>query len=359
MTALSPVNIHELAIPEAVGAVGWDDFVVAMGIHYGNEALTYGTDELAFTAAETLPEYLDEEHQPTRLFVARDESRIVGAGRYEIEPGDDPTTAWLMVDVLPGVRNSGIGAALSEKLQGVARADGIRKAIVYAVSPYGAGDRLVAPTGFGSVPRENPEVRFLLGNGYRLEQVVRGSRLALPADVSARLEETIEAAGPDFAIHSWVDRTPAKWREEMAFLRQLMSTEEPDAGLDEPEDIWTVERLVANEERLAESPRTLVTAAVEHVPSGTIAGFTTLSVPRELDRTVSQEDTLVRREHRGHRLGMLLKLANLAAVQRLFPGHPAIITFNAEENRHMLDVNEAVGFVPIGYEGAWRKDLPN
>jgi hypothetical protein len=55
---------------------------------------------------------------------------------------------------------------------------------------------------------------------------------------------------------------------------------------------------------------------------------------------------------------MLLKLANLVEVQRRMPGHPSVITFNAEENRHMLDVNEAVGFVPIGYEGAWRRDLP-
>lgn len=358
MTASGPVSIHELEIPETVGAPGWADFGTAMGIHFGNEALSYGTDELAFTPAEALPLLLDQENQPTRLFVARDGERMVGMARYEIEPGDDPQTAWLMVDVLPGVRMSGIGAALSEKLQGVARADGIRKAIVYAVSPYGAGNRLLAPTGFGSVPKDNPEVRFLLGHGYRLEQVVRGSRLALPTDVAARLAENVETTGPDYALHFWVDRTPERWREEMAFLRQLMSTEEPDAGLDEPEDIWSVDRLVANEDRLADSPRSLVTAAVEHLPSGTIAGFTTLSVPRELDRTISQEDTLVRREHRGHRLGMLLKLANLAEVQRLFPGHPAVITFNAEENRHMLDVNESVGFVPIGYEGAWRRDLP-
>jgi GNAT superfamily N-acetyltransferase len=352
------IHIRELEIPSSVGAAGWDDFVAAMGIHYGNEALTYGTDELAFTAVEALPGFLDQENQPTRLFVAHDGSRMVGAARYELEPGDDPKTAWLMVDVLPGARRSGVGSALSTKLQGVAATDGIRKAIVYTVSGYGAGERLLAPTGFGSVPRGNAEVTFLLGKGYRLEQVVRGSRLALPVDVSSQLSDAITGAGADFALHFWVDRTPAKWRDEMAALRQLMSTEEPGGGLDEPEDVWSVGRLVEDEKLQSASPRTELVAAIEHVPTGRLAGFTSLSVPPEIDRTVAQRDTLVRREHRGHRLGMVLKLANLAEVQRRMPGHPAVITFNAEENRHMLNVNEAVGFVPIGYEGAWRRDLP-
>jgi hypothetical protein len=54
---------------------------------------------------------------------------------------------------------------------------------------------------------------------------------------------------------------------------------------------------------------------------------------------------------------MLLKIANIEHLVERFPGRPSITTFNAEENRHMLDVNEAVGFVPFAYEGAWQRKL--
>ncbi|HEX4059227.1 MAG TPA: GNAT family N-acetyltransferase [Galbitalea sp.] len=360
MNATSEIRITELEIPARVGERGWDDFATAIAIHYGNEALVYGTDELAFTAEETLPNYLDQEHEPTRLFAAWDGKRMVGAARYEIEPGDDPHTSWLMVDVLPGVRQQGIGTALSAKLQGVAATDGIRKAIVYTVSGFGQGQQLCAPTGFGSVAADNSEVKFLLRAGYRLEQVVRASRLPLPAPgAETMLARSRVAAGDDFVLHTWVDRTPKKWRREMAAMHQAMSVEEPTAGLEEPEDVWTIRRLDETEKRLAGGPRRFLVTAVEHVPSATLAGFTTLSVPTELDRPVTQEDTLVLPAYRGHRLGMLLKAANLEELRQRFDPRPSVITFNAEENRHMLNVNEQLGFAPIGYEGAWRRDLPN
>ena len=54
---------------------------------------------------------------------------------------------------------------------------------------------------------------------------------------------------------------------------------------------------------------------------------------------------------------MLLKAANIRLLQSAAPGHPSIMTFNAEENRHMLDVNEALGFEPMGYAGAWKELL--
>jgi hypothetical protein len=154
-----------------------------------------------------------------------------------------------------------------------------------------------------------------------------------------------------------VDRTPERWLEDRAVLATRMSTDAPSAGLEEPEDVWTVDRVRDADDRRESNPRRHLFAAAEHVPSGRLVAYSVLSVPRQPHRAVQQYATLVLREHRGHRLGMLVKVANLAHLQATHPGHPSILTFNAEENRHMLDVNEALGFTAIAYEGAWRKDL--
>jgi GNAT superfamily N-acetyltransferase len=355
-------EIHELAIPQDADSPTWADFEAGVRLHVANEAAGFGTDDLFNTPIESLPDYLDDGH-PNRIFVARSADRLIGMARYEIEPGDAPTTGWVRIDVDPDFRRRGVGSALSARLDSVAATDGLRKFIAYVPSPdaqpgVGEGNTVTAPTGFGSVPSGNPEVRFLEGAGYHLEQIARASRLALPLDVTARLVDARERSGANYALHFWEGATPAEWQSDIAMLHTRMSTEEPNAGLDEPEDPWSVERLVADENRRLSTGRTFLTVAVEDFATGGLIGYSTLSVPEKANRAVMQWDTLVLPEHRGHRLGMLLKVANIDYLQRVRPGHPSIVTFNAEENRYMLDVNEAVGFERIGSEGAWRKDLP-
>ena len=352
-------DLAELAIPAAPGAAGWPDFEAATRVGSAVESEAYGTADLALTAEELLPGWLNQRWEPKRLFVARTAGRIVGRGLYETLPEDSADHAWLAVEVLPEFHRRGIGSALFDRLEAIAHAEGRRVQIVYTPSPDAPGERLPSPTGYGSVPLGNPEVRFLRGRGYRLEQVVRASRLALPLDPAAlrRLRaETAAHAGPDYSVLQWVDRTPPEWLPDLALLYTRMSTDAPSAGLAEPEQLWTPERVAREEQKAAAGPRTSLTSAVLHGPSGHLVGFTELEVPAESRRAVSQEDTLVLREHRGHRLGMLLKAANLELLAAERPGHPSVTTFNAEENRHMLTVNEALGFAPMGYEGAWRRD---
>lgn len=68
-----------------------------------------------------------------------------------------------------------------------------------------------------------------------------------------------------------------------------------------------------------------------------------------------QEDTLVHRDHRGHRLGMLAKAVQLQALAGLRPTVRRISTWNAEENSWMLAINVALGFRPAGGSGVWQR----
>jgi len=65
--------------------------------------------------------------------------------------------------------------------------------------------------------------------------------------------------------------------------------------------------------------------------------------------------TFVLRAHRGHRLGITLKLAALRELQRLSPATKRITTWNAESNTAMVAVNEALGFRRNGQRSAWTR----
>ena len=352
---MSGFTIEELRVPARIDAPGADDFVRAVEVGNLVEAEVYGTPEITYEADEEIP-FHHNPYEPRRLFVARVDGVIVGRGTVETRIGDEADTAWVSAQVLPEFRGRGIGRALAEATE--TAFPGIRKTIAYVAGTDLGGTRLPSPTGFGSIAADARETRFLQAAGYRFEQVERFSRLALPvAGLDDLLAAATAASGPDYRVHTWSGATPENWLDDRAVLATRMSTDAPSAGLEEPEDVWTVERVRAADARLAASPRDQLVAAVEHIPSARLVGFTELSVPRQTHRAVDQWATLVLREHRGHRLGMLLKIANLAHLEQVSPGHPSVLTFNAEENRPMLDVNEQLGFVAIGYEGAWRKDL--
>jgi GNAT superfamily N-acetyltransferase len=358
-------TIDEATMPRSIAEDRDGVFTGMMAVRNAVEIAGYGIPEVAVSAEEMLPNYLDE-NEPKRVLLARVDGTIVGRAVLErqLDDSEGGTEAgsevgWLDVQVLPEFQRRGIGRALSDAIEALARELGQTRLITYAVSADAPGERLVAPTGFGAVPAGNREVRFLLSRGWTLEQVERGSRFALPGDPAAlaALRASAEAHSRDYRVLTWTGATPAEWLEDLAMLQTRMSTDAPSAALGEPLDVWTAERFANKEALLLDAPMQLFTAAALHEPSGRLAGFTRLSAPNDPGRAVQQWDTIVLREHRGHRLGMLLKVANLELLAREEPGHPSVLTWNAEENRPMLAVNEAVGFVPIGYEGAWAKEL--
>ena len=350
-------TIDEASIPRSLADDSDGVFAGMMAVRNAVEVAGYGIPEVAVSAEEMLPHYLDTT-EPKRVLLARVDGAVVGRAVLESHL-DDKEVGWLDVQVLPEFQRRGIGRALSDAVEAIARELGQSRLIIYAVSADAPGERLTAPTGFGSVPAGNREVRFLLARGWTLEQVERGSRFALPADPGAlaALRAAAEEHSRDYRVLTWAGASPEELLADLAILQTRMSTDAPSAGLGEPLDVWTAERFATKESLLLDAPMQLITAAVVHEPSGRLAGFTRLNAPNDLALAVGQWDTIVLDEHRGHRLGMLLKVANLQFLGETAPGHPSVLTWNAEENRPMLAVNEAVGFVPIGYEGAWKKAL--
>jgi hypothetical protein len=59
---------------------------------------------------------------------------------------------------------------------------------------------------------------------------------------------------------------------------------------------------------------------------------------------LNQWGTLVHREHRGHRLGLAVKAANLRVVQRAHPERTLVSTTNNPGNAPMVAINDMMGF---------------
>jgi GNAT superfamily N-acetyltransferase len=387
-------EIDELQIPESLDGPGGRDFSAAVHVHNVVEAAIYGTDLLAVHADELLPQYRFQRYDRRRIFLARMGALVVGRAVIEWSTDDDDPASWALIEVLPEYRRRGIGTALADVLERIHRES--RRPVLQGFVPHacasggvavrgagvGAGGAegadaeagaegsgadsdadgvIVPPTGYGSVAADDPGAQFLLARGMTLEQVSRGSILRLPVDpdvLAAHRERAAAVAGPDYRVVLWSGETPPEWRADLATLYTRMSTAEPLAGLAVIEARYDEQRVIEEEEVLQGGGRTLLTAAAEHVPSGRLVAFTRLSLPADRSRPTEQEETLVLDDHRGRRLGMLLKAANLQYLAEVAPEAPLVSTFNAEENRHMLRVNEALGFEAIGYEGSWKKSTP-
>ena len=134
-----------------------------------------------------------------------------------------------------------------------------------------------------------------------------------------------------------------------------MSTDAPHGDLAVQAEQWDGARIREYEALHRERGRTVLSAGA--VRDGRLIAFTDLHIPLADPRCAAQGATLVLREHRGHRLGVLLKAAVLREVLAAWPGAERISTYNAESNTPMVTVNEALGFVRAGRLTSWTRPV--
>lgn len=359
ISLIEDATLHPLVLPARADAADADEFRELTRVRNEVYRELTGRTEQDLTPEALLPLLRSRRERTTVAWIVRVSGEMVGRAVVDIPHEEGSKVANASIELHPRVWGRGIGTAILPHLEAVVREHGRTVIQDWTEQQASDGARLEARTGFGSVPDDHV-ARFLRRHGFTLEQVYRVSRLDLTAGaraLAASLFEEAEAHAPGYRVRQWMAPTPPEHRDGYAWLKSRMSTDAPSADLEADEEAWDADRLIAGEARLAEMGQTYQVTVAQHLETGALAAFTELGIGPDRTGTTHQHDTLVLKEHRGHRLGQLVKCAALLSWIDVAPESTDIITYNAEENRPMLAINEAMGFTAIAYEGAWKKDL--
>lgn len=285
-------------------------------------------------------------HQRNDVFAALDGDEVVGTGNLALPLRENQRLALFRVVVPPEHRGRGVGSALYEYVEERARAQCRTSLLTDLYLPEGVE------------PADWPGISFAIRRGFTLRNTEIRRQLRLPVD-DARLA-TLAAKAAErasaYRLESWTGACPEPYGEQYARFRGLLSVEAPTGGVEYEQEIWDVERLREDEARTFGQGRTLhVTVAV--APDGSLAGHTTLRVSRHDPSRAYQADTLVLPDHRGHRLGLALKVANQRILQDRHPEVDRIETWNAVQNGPMVAINEELGFRIVETIQDWQRDL--
>ncbi|MFE6735591.1 GNAT family N-acetyltransferase [Microbacterium sp. NPDC057650] len=307
----------------------WDAYAEARRADMGEHALVWSREERRAELQERTGT------SETRAYIAAQDGAVVGSGSLTRSLKDNLHSAGIGVNIPPQHRRQGIGTALLARVEADAIEAGrttMRADILWPAS---------APAdGAGQPNRE-----FARRHGFEIAIGDLQNRLELPvpeALIDELLAETPASDG--YELRSWHGPVPEEFVAEWSALDALLDTEAPMGDLDIEAASADVADFRADERLIARQNRTSF-GTVALAPDGGVAAYTQIVVSGD-DGNAYQWGTLVRREDRGHRLGMRVKLANLRMLQRDSPHTPRIYTFNAESNTHMLAVNTRLGFVP-------------
>ncbi len=280
--------------------------------------------------------------EPRETWLLEDAAGVGGWYLLELPDRDNKHLALLDLQVPPPRRRHGLGTALLRHAAGRAMA---------------AGRELLAGLTLAGSPGE--AFARSCGVAWGMNEIRRAMDTdALPPQRLAALRDEAQAASAGYSLVSWSGSVPEEYLDQVAALNR--------AGDDAPHDpsrqelVWDAARVRATDERARLHGMLPYIVMACREASGEPAGLTQVEVGSEQPEWAEwafQALTAVAREHRGHRLGLWLKLAMMDLLAREEPQVKHILTSNAGTNRHMIGINETLGYRVIGRtERSW--ELP-
>lgn len=276
------------------------------------------------------------------------DGRVVCTGFLQMPLRDNLDRAEVGVHTVPDARRQGHAATMLAHVESAARERGRTILVGEAAWAHDQG-----PDGAGA---SGPAFAAATGYALAIGDVRRELRLPVAGGVLEALAAEVAPYHRDVELRSFAGPVPEELVESWARLTSSLMTEAPTGDLDvEPESADPA--LVREGEALVERQgrRKYNTVALDS--SGEVVAYTDLATTIHEPGRSYQWGTLVRRDARGHRLGLAVKVANLRLLQAERPDIEVVVTYNAEVNEHMVAVNERLGFVPVARLGEFQKKL--
>jgi len=297
----------------------------------GRETMTHWSHQ------ELLGAYRSEDSgERQEVFGVFDGEALLGFASAWFPLLDNVDKVYVDLHVDPPARRRGVGRTLVAELERRATAGGRTMILTDSKFPPGQRD-------------DHPYRRFADAMGFEFSNVEVVRHLALPV-ADEQLEAWMAKAADrhdGYEIRTYVDGFPDELAESLCVLMGQLAVDAPTGLVDFEEEDFNVERLKERYVTAAAMDRS-VYETVAIAPDGrTVVAQSTLAVARGDGPDVFQWGTFVHREHRGHRLGLAVKVANIKAVQDAHPEKTRITTQNAESNDYMVDINKEIGFVAV------------
>ncbi|MBX6358269.1 MAG: GNAT family N-acetyltransferase [Micromonosporaceae bacterium] len=287
--------------------------------------------------------------QPTRHFLARVDGVAAGYLELTLPDLDNTENATVEVWVHPQFRRRGVGRLLFDRAAAVARQEGRKRLI---------GDSPAAlPGGVARTDAGNQFARSL-GAKPALTEVRRRLDLAT-VDEEVLAEQLAEAwlHADGYSLVWWRDVVPGEYIDDVAYLDSRLVKDAPMGELAWEPEVIDRRRIRAFEAASRARKRRRYNTGVRHNATGRVVAFTTLDVEHCPADHAWQQVTIVEPQHRGHRLGTVVKIENLRYARVHEPALRLIDTWNAAENPHMIAINEQIGFRPVDSWINWQLDL--
>ena len=281
------------------------------------------------------------------VVVAVWEGRIVGGGQIWFPERDNTDKCWFEVCVDPRARAQGTGSAIVDRLEATARAE--RRAMALPEVFVPVGERVT-----------HPAARFAARRGYTVSDTEVVRRLPLPIEPARReaLEQrAAQGLGDRYEVSVHVGGAPETLQQGVCDISNQLGVDAPTGDVDFEAESMTPADYQHGLKHESSIGRERLTAIALQRTTGEVVAYSDLVLPQGDPAAAIQWGTFVARAHRGNRLGLAVKTANLRELARVDPGRRHVETMNAEDNPWMVQINIDLGFEVIEEALMLRKNL--